>query len=181
MNGLNSEGTLASRTVLAEDCLVMSTLHLALFPEAGTTEVKAHVTCVPQLKTEDLLLLQLQLPIEGSAVPPDCTHAWLFAEHRLRQVCHDTVIIHIKLSLLHNTTKCAYDHYSARSGEVLLSQIGSFSTTSLASTSHKAPRTLLSRNLSLVSVHVLHTYKSCILWVFYTQLVFIDLLLFWLD
>ena len=51
---------------------------------------------------------QLQVSIEGSAVSPECTHAWLFAEHRLRQVCHDTVIIYNKLSLLHNTIMCLW-------------------------------------------------------------------------
>ena len=42
------------------DLIVDSSLPSALLPEAGTTEEKAHVTCVhQQQRTEDLLLLVL--------------------------------------------------------------------------------------------------------------------------
>ena len=86
-----------------------------------------------------------------AAVSPDCTCALPFAEHSLHQVRYDTVVIHIKVSLLHNNKMCAYDHHSTRSGEVFLSQIWSVSTTPFASTPPQSSKNSPVKELVIMS------------------------------
>ena len=119
-----------------------------------------------------------------AAVSPECTCAWLFAEHCLHQVRYDTVVIYNKLSLLHSNIMCAYDHHSTRSGEVFLSQIWSVSTTPFASTPPQSSKNSPVKELVIMSrcacVFHMHVRIHTCMGILYT-VVLSALLIIWSD